>query len=54
MEPEGSIPNSQELSTCSYPLEDDFKRLNSIFIIFVRLNIWKENCTNILLPERLE
>jgi hypothetical protein len=22
MEPEGSIPNSQELSTCSYPMPD--------------------------------
>jgi hypothetical protein len=24
MEPEGSIPNSQELSTCSYPEPDQF------------------------------
>jgi hypothetical protein len=26
MEPEGSIPNSQELSTCSYPEQDQSRR----------------------------
>jgi hypothetical protein len=34
MEPEGSIPNSQELSTCSYPEPD--KCLNSSLNVLVQ------------------
>jgi hypothetical protein len=30
MEPEGSIPNSQELSTCSYPEPDQSNQHHSI------------------------
>jgi hypothetical protein len=34
MEPEGSIPNSQELSTCSYPEPDQRQGIRRIIVLW--------------------
>jgi hypothetical protein len=39
MEPEGSIPNSQELSTCSYPEPDQSSPLHPILILSTHLRL---------------
>jgi hypothetical protein len=53
MEPEGSKPNSQELSTCSYPEPDQSSPHLTIIIIIILINKktpWSESASELYRP----